>query len=115
MDKDDIWFIPKMIGLWLFFVVFPVINQIFAKLVDKEENFTHFIYGTMILGVLITLFFALLMKLSYNHEKYLKKYFMRRRRCRIETVDGFYQCLYCGNEEVKQDDKMCSVCGIRFV
>ena len=39
-----------------FFVVFPVINQIFAKLVDKEENFTHFIYGTMILGVLITLF-----------------------------------------------------------
>ncbi|NLM47750.1 MAG: hypothetical protein GX198_02920 [Epulopiscium sp.] len=115
MNKSNIWFVPKVIGIWLLFVVFPVINQVLAKLMDKEEQITHFIYGTMFCGVLLTLFFAVLLMLTYNREKTLRKYFMRRRRTRIETRDGYYQCLYCGNEMVKQEDIICSVCGVRFL
>lgn len=116
MNKSIIWFGPKMMGLGLFFcVIVPVFNHIFAKIIDKEEFFTCLIYGSMVTGILLIIFFALVLLINYNRVQYLRRFFMRRRRYKIETTDGYCECLYCGNKKVKKDDSSCFVCGVRFL
>ena len=66
------------------------------------------------IGLLILVFFAVLLTIELNQDKAINKKHIALKKTKLIIGNGVYECQSCGNRQVRAEDKECLVCGICF-
>ncbi len=66
---------------------------------------------SMLLGRVLLADFLILIVLEQVQDAYLHRVYLRGRGKRIRLANGAAECPYCGNRQVQEFEKRCSVCG----
>ncbi len=66
---------------------------------------------SLILGGLLLALFLILIVLEQVQDHYLHRVYLKGRGQRIRSANGEAECPFCGNRQVQDFEKRCSVCG----
>lgn len=80
----------------------------------RVEFLVLILWISLSMGILILLLFAIWLLIELLQDKYLNQYYLKRRNEKLKSRHGNYECQACGNRNVKEADKNCSVCGLKF-
>jgi uncharacterized paraquat-inducible protein A len=69
---------------------------------------------SFVIGAFIFLVFLVLIVVEQIQDHYYDDRYQKQRRQKVPLADGYYECQYCGNQKVKENDKSCNVCGKEF-
>jgi len=105
----------KIIGLaglllsvipFLFYVLHTVLHTIFFKVL---------MYISLITGFLVLIFLIVLLGIEFHQDKKIDLQYNILKKTKISLGNGFYECQLCGNRQVKETDKNCGICGVKFM
>lgn len=69
---------------------------------------------SLIIGGLLAVFLAGLLIIELRQDKRIARYYEEHQN-RVQSLsDGRYECQHCGSTSLKQGDKRCPTCGVRF-
>ncbi len=103
----------KIIGVAaLFLIGVPFCLYIVGLLFTKV--FTPVIYVSLAIGLLIILFFAVLLSIEFCQDKKIDREYANIRKKKLLLEKGGYECQSCGNRQVTSTDKRCGICGMVF-
>lgn len=102
----------KLMGL--FIVGIPAVLYCAPLLVGKPE--ITIVLRSMIgisftIGVFIFVLLLVLIIVEHIQDRYIDVQYQKTRAQKLPLADGNYECQYCGNQKVKENDKTCQVCG----
>jgi hypothetical protein len=104
----------KIIGLaGLFLAVIPILFYVLHYFIQLSF-FLVFIYVSLVIGFLISIFFIGLLIIEFYQDKNINKQYSIIKKTKLLLNNGFYECQSCGNKKVGKNDKNCDVCGIKF-
>lgn len=69
---------------------------------------------SMAAGLAILAVLAVLIILEQIQDHLIDKEYQKNGPARIRLANGCYECQYCGNRQVRQDDRSCAVCHHRL-
>ncbi len=113
---NSIWYGPQILALvGLLIIVVPSI----LYLVCSVLGFLGLPSGTLWLaieisltaGVVLLVLFTLLLAFELIQDHQRDKQIASTRNRKLKISDEFYECQFCGNRQIRQSDKRCSVCG----
>lgn len=103
----------KIFGL--FAVAIPAILYCILLLVSDAEILSTFlrraIRVSFAIGILIFVVLLILIIAEQIQDRYIDGRYRKNRDRKLPLADGNYECQYCGNQKVKENDKTCWVCG----
>jgi hypothetical protein len=103
----------KIFGL--FAVAIPAILYCILLLVSDAEILSTFlrraIRVSFAIGILIFVVLLVLIIAEQIQDRYIDVRYRKNRDRKLPLADGNYECQYCGNQKVKENDKTCWVCG----
>lgn len=82
--------------------------------ITKQAQFLLLIKASLVLGFMILLFLFVLLKIEFYQDKKTNKYFKANTKIRLPLKNGLFECQTCGNNQIKPEQKSCTVCGINF-
>ncbi len=104
----------KIIGLAaLFLFVIPLCLFIFRS-TFHIVFFSVLIYLSLVIGIMITLFFIGLLSVELHQDKKIDRQYAELRKKKLPLGNGKYECQACGNRQVSAETLNCNICGIRF-
>lgn len=86
----------------------------FFWLITKQAQFQLFAKISLVLGLIILLFLYVLLKIELSQDKKTDQYFITNANTRLPLKNGLFECQTCGNNQVKPEQKSCTVCGTAF-
>jgi hypothetical protein len=111
LNQPGIVFV-KMIGL--FIVVIPVLFYCILLLLNDME-ITGILLGVIrvsfAIGILAFVVLLVLIAVEQIQDHYIDVQYQKNRGRRLPLVNGNFECQYCGNQNVKENDKNCPICG----
>lgn len=69
---------------------------------------------SLIIGGLLAVFLAGLLIIELRQDKRIARYYEKHQNRALPLSDGRYECQHCGSTRLKQGDKVCPTCGVRF-
>jgi len=110
----SIGYAHKIIGIAvLFLTVIPFCFYI-LKFIFRSIVFSVFMYIFLAVGFLILLFFIGLFSIELHQDKKINRQYIHIKKTKIDIGNELYECQSCGNRQVKDIDKYCNICGIKF-
>ena len=111
LNQPGIVFV-KIIGL--FIVVIPVLLYCTVLLLNNI-GVTGILLGVIrvsfAIGVLAFVVLLALIAVEQIQDHYIDVQYQNNRGRRLPLANGDFECQYCGNQKVKESDKICWVCG----
>ena len=74
-----------------------------------------FIKVSLMAGAFVWIVFLLLIVVEQIQDHYFDAHYQKQRDQKVPLADGYYECQYCGNQRVLENDRACNVCGKEFV
>lgn len=106
----------KLIGL--FMVMIPAVLYVVLLAFHVTESTRSLLFGVIKVsfgvGVLICVVFLVLIIVEQVQDHYFDGQYQKQRDQKIFLGRGKYECQYCGNQKVRENDRICSVCGREF-
>ncbi len=98
----------------LFAVAVPAILYLISFLL-KEERITDVLLRAMgvsfAIGIFIFIALLALIIAEQIQDHFIDVQYQKNRARKLSLGDGNYECQYCGNRKIKENDKICGVCG----
>ncbi|MEA4889036.1 MAG: class I SAM-dependent methyltransferase [Clostridiaceae bacterium] len=94
-------------------IVVPAICYLLWS-ITKQAQFQLLAKVSLVLGFMILLFLFILLKIELYQDKKTNKYFKANTKIRLPLKNGLFECQTCGNNQVKPEQKSCTVCGTTF-
>jgi uncharacterized paraquat-inducible protein A len=69
---------------------------------------------SFLLGAFVLIVFLVLIIVEQVQDHYLDAKYQKQRSQKVSLANGYYECQYCGNQRVKENDNTCDVCGKEF-
>jgi len=69
---------------------------------------------SFVVGAFVFIIFLVLIVVEQIQDHYYDVRYQKQRSQKVLLADGFYECQYCGNQKVRENDKSCHVCGKEF-
>ena len=69
---------------------------------------------SFLLGAFVLIVFLVLIIAEQVQDHYLDAKYHKQRSQKVSLTNGYYECQYCGNQRVKENDNTCHVCGKEF-
>ncbi|WP_143008041.1 hypothetical protein [Acetanaerobacterium elongatum] len=69
---------------------------------------------SLMIGGLLAVFLAVLLMTELRQDKRIARYYEKHQNRALPLSDGRYECQHCGSTRLKQGDKVCPTCGVRF-
>ena len=104
----------NVIGVGLMFaVVIPFLLELLIKIGTYQilEMFSHI---SFVIGTLILCLFTIWLLIEAVQDRYWNKYFNNHRNVLLKLRNGNYECQVCGNQNNKETDRYCKMCGTNF-
>jgi hypothetical protein len=115
LNQPGILFL-KLIGL--FTVMIPAVLYVFLLAFRVAESIRSLLFGVIkvsfVVGALICVVFLVLIIVEQVQDHYFDVQYQKQRDQKIFLGQGDYECQYCGNQKVRENDRICSVCGREF-
>ena len=101
----------KLIGLFVF--VIPSVLYLLSFLLNENSNpiLIGAIRISVEIGIAVMVVFLVLIVAEQIQDHWIDIQFQKDRDRKLPLADGKLECQYCGNQQVKENDKTCSVCG----
>lgn len=102
----------KIVGL--FIVVIPALLYGISLLSDRVEIVNILLRAIKIsfaIGASVLVVLLLLIIVEQIQDHYFDVAYQKSRGTKLLLANGNYECQYCGNRQVKENDKTCQVCG----
>jgi hypothetical protein len=102
----------RLIGLFailipaVFYSVLHVVKQPEINFILRSIMQTSFTIGAVLFAILLGLIVV-----EQIQDHYIDMQYQKNRDRKRPLADGNYECQYCGNRGVKENDKTCRVCG----
>jgi uncharacterized paraquat-inducible protein A len=100
------------IGLIMAFVI-PTIAKIILT-IYRKLYLKLILWISFFIGILILFLFSIWLLIEFHQDKYWNHYYLNRKNEKLKLKNSVYECQSCGNRNVKEADKNCSVCGLKF-
>jgi len=106
----------KLIGLFMVMIpaVVYAIMLVFRLSGIARAFLLRAIKISFVVGGLIFVVFLVLIIVEQIQDHIVDMNYQKQRDQKILLSNGKYECQYCGNQKVKKNDKICSVCGKEF-
>jgi hypothetical protein len=65
-------------------------------------------------GAFVFIVFLVLIVVEQIQDHFYAVRYQKQRSQKVLLENGFYECQYCGNQKVRENDKSCNVCGKEF-
>jgi len=102
-----------MIGLFIF--VIPVfLYSAFLLLGLADILFVWALAAIKLsfaIGACLFVILLILVIVEQIQDYYIDTQYWKNREQKIRLADGNYECQYCGYRKIKEDDKICKICG----
>jgi uncharacterized paraquat-inducible protein A len=69
---------------------------------------------SMGVGACVFIIFLILIVIEQIQDHYYDVRYQKQRSQKVVLANGHYECQYCGNQKVQENDKSCNVCGREF-
>lgn len=106
----------KVIGFLM--VLFPAILYgiilIWDETIIIKTLFLSMIKVSFGLGAFVSIVFLVLVVVEQIQDHYFDAWYQKQRNQKVSLANGYYECQYCGNQKVRENDKICNVCGKEF-
>jgi uncharacterized membrane protein YqjE len=106
----------KVIGFFL--VLLPAVLYIIELAWSRTGIITtrllSMIKVSFATGAFLSIVFLVLIVVEQIQDHYYDVRYQKQRSQKVLLANGFYECQYCGNQKVREDDKSCNVCGKEF-
>ncbi len=102
----------KLIGLFL--ALIPSIlycASLFLGDVEIIGALHNMIRVSFVIGASVAAVLLVLVILEQIQDRNIDLLYQKNRDQKLPLADGNYECQYCGNQKVKENDRVCSVCG----
>ncbi len=70
---------------------------------------------SFVVGAAVLIVFLALIVVEQIQDHYYDVRYQKQRSQKMLLANGFYECQYCGNQKVRENDKSCNVCGKEFI
>ena len=102
----------KFIGL--FIAVIPAVLYGILLLLNDTKA-VNILFGAIrvsfAVGILVLVVLLVLIIVEQIQDHYIDTHYQKNRARKLPLTNGNYECQYCGNQKVKENDKTCQVCG----
>ncbi len=102
----------KLIGLFL--ALIPSVlycASLFLSKADIIGALHNMIRISFVIGASVAAIFLILVIVEQIQDRNIDLLYQKNRDRKLPLADGNYECQYCGNQKVKENDKTCLVCG----
>lgn len=103
----------KIAGLFL--VAIPAILYCALRVLGETATLRTFLPGliktSFAIGASVLVILSILIIIEQVQDHYIDVQYQKNRSRKLALADGNYECQYCGNQKVKENDKTCWVCG----
>jgi hypothetical protein len=103
----------KVIGF--FVVVLPVVLYSIARIWSEAGSIRTLMLSlikvSFVVGTFVFLVFLVLIIVEQIQDHHFDAQYQKQRSQKVLLADGYYECQYCGNQKVRENDKTCNVCG----
>ena len=65
-------------------------------------------------GAFVFIIFVILIVIEQIQDHDYDVRYQKQRSQKVLLATGYYECQYCGNQKVQENDKSCNVCGKEF-
>ncbi len=104
----------RMIAVGAFFLVgVPALLAVTGRLVPGL-NLRALILASAALGGVIWVVLLVLIVVEQVQDALLVRSYEGQRSKKFPAGNGLYECQFCGNRQVKEEDTSCGVCGKAF-
>ncbi len=69
---------------------------------------------SFVVGAFVFIVFLVLIVVEQIQDHYFDDQYQKQRSQKVALATGYYECQYCGNQRVGENDKTCNVCGKEF-
>lgn len=102
----------KLVGL--FALVIPAV--LYGILLSWKQPEIHLMLHSLMkisftIGSVLFVILIGLMTVEQVQDHYFDLHYQKTRDRKLPLANGNYECQYCGNQKVKENDKNCWVCG----
>lgn len=112
---NSIFYGSHIIGLGLLFLIPVPLLLDFIKRYFSSIILSYAIRVSVVIGIIVECAFFILLIIELHQDKKIQKYCQNHRNTKIKLKEGKYECLNCGNRMLKEQDEVCSICGIKYV
>jgi uncharacterized paraquat-inducible protein A len=106
----------KVIGFFLVLLpaVLYMIELAWSRTGIITTRLLSMIKVSFAMGAFLSIVFLVLIVAEQIQDHYYDVRYQKQRSQKMLLANGFYECQYCGNQKVREDDKSCNVCGKEF-
>ncbi len=69
---------------------------------------------SFVVGAFVIIVFLVLITVKQVQDHSYDVRYQKQRSQKVLLANGYYECQYCGNQKVRENDKSCNVCGKEF-
>lgn len=69
---------------------------------------------SFVVGAFVFTVFLMLIVVEQIQDHYYDVQYQKQRSRKLLLANGYYECQYCGNQKVRENDESCNVCGKEF-
>jgi uncharacterized paraquat-inducible protein A len=66
---------------------------------------------SFVVGAFVFIVFLVLIVVEQIQDHYYDVRYQKQRSQKVALANGYYECQYCGNQKVRENDESCNVCG----
>jgi hypothetical protein len=70
---------------------------------------------SFVVGTIVFVVFLVLIVVEQIQDHYFDAQYQKQRSQKVFLANGYYECQYCGNQKVRENDQTCSVCGKELI
>lgn len=97
-------------------IVFAFITPMLISVISRNESMLWDISKiSFCIGALILLLFFVWLKIELYQDKKLNEHYEKNRNKKLLVEKDIYECQACGNRRVGKRDKICNICGNKFI
>jgi uncharacterized paraquat-inducible protein A len=115
LNQPSMMFV-KVIGF--FMVLIPAVLYGIILLGSKTEIIRTFLFSmikvSLGVGAFVFVVFLILIVVEQIQDHYFDARYQKQRSQKVLLANGYYECQYCGNPSVLENDKTCNMCGKEF-
>ena len=69
---------------------------------------------SFVAGAFVFIVFLVLLVVEQIQDHYYDVRYQKQRSQKVLLANGYYECQYCGNQKVRENDQSCNICGKEF-
>lgn len=113
---NSIWFGSRiLVAAGVFILVIPFLLYLLDLLMIGNDALWQMMKVSLAIGILILLIFSIILFIELRQDKRINKMYNKVKYRKMNISKGVYECQYCGNQKVQENDLHCKVCGIKFI